>query len=1179
MNKSIKLNNRYAWPRSASGAIALGAALLVAPLGIAQNDDEEDVYELSPFTIEGEANSGYRATSTLAGSRIRTDLKDVGSSISVVTEEFLRDTSATDNESLLIYTGGTEVAGTGGNFAGGGDFGRVDTDSQRLRPNAATRVRGLAAADNTRDFFKTDIPWDSYNVDRIDLQRGPNSILFGLGSPAGVINATTNTAYFEDGGDFEARYGSYGSWRASLDYNKVLIEDELAVRVSLLNDEQDFMQDGAFEDDQRIYVAMKWEPKALSSDSASTSIRVNYENGEIDANRPRVIPPIDRITQWFRPVTDTAATGMGKATYTVGGVNAIENGFGSGSYDPWINAAVGRIFDGPTAVYESTNQSSQDYYFLAGGGQQTGVFRGIGAFDSFSKKVAIGSDNIRGLPGSSITAWKPTTISDPTIFDFYDKLIDGPNKSEWQEWDSYNITFSRSMMDNKLGIELVYDAQDYVDGQTNLLDNWGQSLSIDMMATIPNGTAEGMPNPNLGRPYVGGDAQNNQINYRDRENFRFTGFYEVDFNDNLNEELASIFGKHRFTGVYGKSTFDQRSASWMRATSSSFNTGNSITQASRYIANLVYLGPSLLSSSSASGANLDRIHSELIPTDGSFQANAGTVSNTVWSEAAGDISNLYRRANLASNEIDSKAFVWQGFMFDGNVVPVFGYRDDTDNAANAGNVPGHPDGIAGAVDPFGSSWMVPGSTADVDIPNNKTYVSASGISKTFSMVVHTPQEWRDQMNGWGVSLTYSDSENFRPDASRRDLVGSPISPSRGETTEYGIVISGLNDRFSFRANYYETEVTNDTLSASSISNSYMIGAGEGWGMLFAKMAEGGKDDFWRNYALEDPEAGFDADTNPYINPEVEVLRYQPAFTEGMSAAERSAEVARTLAIEQGVVAAFNDPSNYPSQQFRDFWGQNWDAITPDAGWGAGGAAWNGEPSAFAITGDTASEGWEYELFYQPTDNWNIALNATKTSATRSNLARTYSEWVESRWDVINNTAYGDARLWGPGFGGETVRSKYGSEFYSSYQLFKQLEGSDVAELRPWRLNVVTNYNFSDGMLAGASVGGAFRWQDEVVTGYPVIILDDAGTPLDRTDDVAQFDVDNPFTGGSESNIDLWAAYETSLSDNIDWRIQLNIRNAFEDESLIPVTVQPDGSPATSRISEGMTWTLTNTFKF
>lgn len=36
---------------------------------------------------------------------------------------------------------------------------------------------------------------DNYNVDRIDIQRGPQtSILFGLGSPAGIVNASTRNA-------------------------------------------------------------------------------------------------------------------------------------------------------------------------------------------------------------------------------------------------------------------------------------------------------------------------------------------------------------------------------------------------------------------------------------------------------------------------------------------------------------------------------------------------------------------------------------------------------------------------------------------------------------------------------------------------------------------------------------------------------------------------------------------------------------------------------------------------------------------------------------------------------------------------------------------------------------------------------------------------------------------------
>lgn len=51
----------------------------------------EEVVVLSPFSVASAEDRGYAAANTLAGARIKTDLKDVGSSISVVTSQFLRD--------------------------------------------------------------------------------------------------------------------------------------------------------------------------------------------------------------------------------------------------------------------------------------------------------------------------------------------------------------------------------------------------------------------------------------------------------------------------------------------------------------------------------------------------------------------------------------------------------------------------------------------------------------------------------------------------------------------------------------------------------------------------------------------------------------------------------------------------------------------------------------------------------------------------------------------------------------------------------------------------------------------------------------------------------------------------------------------------------------------------------
>jgi hypothetical protein len=108
-------------------------------------EQNETVVELSPFVVTTDTNNGYAATNTLAGTRLNTPLKDIGTAISVVTKEFMDDIGASNAETLLTYTTGTEVGGLSGNFAGSPiSDGRPDSNDQRENPNGNQRVRGLA---------------------------------------------------------------------------------------------------------------------------------------------------------------------------------------------------------------------------------------------------------------------------------------------------------------------------------------------------------------------------------------------------------------------------------------------------------------------------------------------------------------------------------------------------------------------------------------------------------------------------------------------------------------------------------------------------------------------------------------------------------------------------------------------------------------------------------------------------------------------------------------------------------------------------------------------------------------------------------------------------------------------------------------------------------------------------
>lgn len=125
-------------PRESAAAPVAGAAAVPAPApngsapviaqagggGFGDSADEE-VVVLSPFMVMAPEATGYHAATTLAGTRIRTELRDIGSAVSVVTGEFLRDIGATSNADLLQYTTGNEFGGVAGNFGGAQATGRI----------------------------------------------------------------------------------------------------------------------------------------------------------------------------------------------------------------------------------------------------------------------------------------------------------------------------------------------------------------------------------------------------------------------------------------------------------------------------------------------------------------------------------------------------------------------------------------------------------------------------------------------------------------------------------------------------------------------------------------------------------------------------------------------------------------------------------------------------------------------------------------------------------------------------------------------------------------------------------------------------------------------------------------------------------------------------------------------
>ncbi|HWA25762.1 MAG TPA: TonB-dependent receptor plug domain-containing protein [Lacunisphaera sp.] len=1239
-------------------------------------EELEDTLVLSPFVVEAsEDTDGYSAKSTLAGSRVRTDLRDVASPISVVTSQFLKDTASNNNQDLLTYTTSTEVGGLFGNWGGFGNSQGASDRGSLLSPNQNTRVRGLDSADNTRNFMLTDIPWDSYNTDRVEIQRGPNSILFGVGSPAGIINANTISARFDGNrGKVEVQASSHSSLRSVVDYNAELVDDLLAVRIAVLDTRQKYRQKPAFNDETRGFVTASFQPQVLPKSWASKlTVRANFEKANIEANRPRMLPPEDGISLWFDDVAGDGVNnkiGFGKRVYDMflwsqtGGGDPYRGTIATASttvlnplpYQPGMATVDGGALNNGGIGFWYKNGSSTPYFVsrqapraFPGALDANGVpgnnpidipygsplrVGSMYAYATSMDKIAEIEGKTSPFPLASRGYYKDQSLSDASVFNYYNQLIDGDNKREHQRWDSGTISLSQTFWNNRLGLELLYDKQNYAewrDGAT-----WNRPyISIDVNKNLQNQltqytrtagnlidtssyTAKGFTpsasqpyaNPMAGAAYTGGEFAGNNRTDRDRKNLRLTTFAEFRAEDVFKRDsmLAQIIGRHAFTGLVSREERLDAVTQWVPSavpyafaySLSISGEDTQLTGATRGITPIIYLSDPLFGRSSASGLNLGPINTYYNPS-GTYSVDyfktqwihsPGSVNPAdPWTNLLGDPTDIQARnpsnyvgrtrtnvtilnANTGDQDqlttsygqteqiVDSVGVVWQGHLFGDNLVPTVGVRKDKLRTSTA----------TAKKDATGISQTTVGDLTQV--------LENVGRTTSWGAVAHMPKSWIKNVPVLsGLSAYYNRGENNRVEA-RYNYDGQPLDNPSASSTDYGVVVSAFDDKLTLKVGHFETKVKNANLpGGASIlgSNQYYLYQLEAWGTANTLMYAFGRSGLdpnqsWHwNWAL--------VDDNAWGN---ENGTYAPSTALFQNHASSVKQLAAMDAWMNGIDSQFFTNYAIPAKVA--------DLKTAYASWRSSGniaplvaaaqasgfavgtyttgfsSGNNGQINGISPNGtiDNTSEGYEFELNYQPVPQWNIQLNASKTNAFRESLGQPMLDFINKQWTKLQGPA-GDIRLW---WGGDnTLRRYYQDNIISAVEFQKESIGFQVPELRPWSYSVISNYNFKEGRLKSFNLGGAWRWQDKQILGYGL------------KDNKSGLDVTKPLFGETEKHLDLWVGYDRKINDKIKWRVQLNLRNVGEAEGLTPISANPDGTIAVQRITEGMGWSLTNTFSF
>jgi catecholate siderophore receptor len=1046
---------------------------------------ESETIVLSPFVVNTEQDRGYAATDSLAGTRLRTPLKDIAASVSVVTKDLLDDLSANNTADLLVYTTGTEVVGVGGNYSGSVSEPSAQTfDPMRESTSPTTRVRGLAAADETRNYFiSPGIPLDSYNTQSVTLNRGANSILFGFGSPAGIIENTLIAPAFKNKAQVKISTGSFGSYRQSLDFERVLVKDKLSLRIAQLDDQKRYEQNSTFRDQERYFGALTYKP------FQSTTIRVNAEQGHLDQRLPRVDPPVDSLTTWWD---------FGKPTRTNDFTSAATKAYQRANN---LDGMAGNWSQNVGLVYNDFDQGAPVDALVPYANAPGVTYRFLGPRSSQEIAASVTFNPLAGFMVGK-------QLLDRSIFDYRSQLLDGPNSGTWMDFNTQNIAIEQLFLGGDAGVELVYDRQQADSSTLRGISNSyrGNNIFIDVNTL----TIDGKPNPNFGRPFI---ASNGYFYNYDNlyETGRATAFLKHDFAKDSRNFFLRLLGTQTVTGMYADLKRKQFTlAGYPQVVGPAFRdglNGNTIAT-SRKITSVVYLGPSLAGAATPAGAHLQGVTNQLTLPDtvNVLVENVGT--NYQWVRQSVPTYDYYNDDDLAylvvantglSNRAKSSAFISQGNWWNDTLVSTLGWRHDKVESASATNSDTDP---ATGGRTLTRPGFGPGFVTEKD-------------TFSYGLALHLPPKWFNRLPGRpAATLYYNESENFDVSAGvRRTILGDYLAPQEGTTREFGFGLSAFDERFSLRLARYETTQANmtDTRVAGTL---------------------------------------------------VRVVDLEARITSSLS---------KSFLDSIGYVG-FDSPNASPMfKRYLENYGYTVGAQRAD---GTRNAEYS-TPAATAEITSSISKGYELEAVYNPTKNWRMTVNVAKQEAVRGDTSPTLTALVDDRMLQWQNP-----QLWPLTLAGGVQRvDQYAITYMTNpINTAKLSAGEKTPELREWRANFITNYTFArTSRLNGWGVGGAIRWQDKVSIGYPVIRDPVLGLVTD---------VKNPFMGPAETNYDLWLSYQRKIWKNVNWKIQLNVRNVLDDNLLIPVKANPvtvgdlkTYDIAAYRVGVGRTWELTSTFSF
>ena len=749
----------------------------------------EEAIVLSPFTVSSEKDNGYAATETLAGTRLRTNLRDVASSMSVLTPEMLRDLGANSLDEAVDFVPSSDKLTTSqGNVSGNGNF---DGYNFRFGNGQQFSIRGVQVNGFSSDFFDIQAPSDLFNTESLTITRGPNSILFGTGGPAGVALVTSKRALVNrTKTQVILQTDRWGTARSAFDHNQVLLKGKAALRINAVSEDRKEFRVNEGQMQQRLALAFTAKPRD------GTTVSVLHENWKFARNQVSMSPWFSSgILSWVaagRPVVDfvTADRAWNSAgrTFVDASGRPVPVAAGVVDADGLVDAQAD--FDPRNLLTQNNNPGN---YYLSGLGLAKPIW-------NLRFLATMKDDTFDGITGRNSAANALGLVDElhiPLDANFVAGSRERPGYEAWGGW-------TQAFFEQKIATGLYLEiAANYSEKRTSIMPLQDNYVKIDIARYMPDNSL----NPGYLKPYTEITPQVNREKNRS-EDVRATLSYELNAT-----RWNTWLGKHSFAGLVQRTVFNSevnRTKVFNQASVGQTAGGWSVDPESaqhfmtirRYVIN---------------GAVNGLMDPKTLIETMSTTAQQGVLAGSPAAVQPGidQTVRLFNAGQKSRQETKSQSFAWQSSWLKDRLVTTVGVRKDAISTR----------ALQGARTDFSPAIPVPNPlpanqtlanysyftpAADLVLPGNG--INNSGQTKTFAGVLHATQ--------W-LSLTYNASANFTPAGSTvTDMMGRPKQNAEGQTKDIGLRFFLLNNRVIISANYFENQVANNGVSPSGFNAGY-----------------------------------------------------------------------------------------------------------------------------------------------------------------------------------------------------------------------------------------------------------------------------------------------------------------------------------------------------------------------